>query len=61
MLYVLQASASGMIEKEMNAQNPLFTLNLIWMMQSLPFAAIIVTLGMRRGQTMSEDMRGDKE
>ena len=50
-----------MIEKEMNAQNPLFTLNLIWMMQSLPFAAIIVTLGMRRGQTMSEDMRGDKE
>lgn len=61
MLYVLQASASGMIAKEMNAQNPLFTSNLIWMMQSLPFAAIIVTLGMRRGQTMSEDMRGDKE
>ena len=61
MLYVLQASACGMIAEEMNAQNPLFTSNLIWMMQSLPFAAIIVTLGMRREQTMSEDMRGDKE
>lgn len=43
-----------MIAKKMNAQNPLFTSDLIWMMQSPPFAAIIVTLGMRKEQTMIE-------